>query len=550
MEADELVGPPRSMLGTQGDLLARVEQKVEPGSEKRGAKVDNTDVVESNGYFQPPCFQPASEEPGVEESQTGMAQDGACLPSSGSSAPDCGHERAESECVVGSEPPESAKTAESGDALAAELSRPRAPSRYRPRLRERSHGAAAPAPTSPRGESGPGVLDADLMVMFDPGGSDIEVSLLLRRAENMPDEVAVQTREGPHQLIAIDDAYYEPVRIADLAAALDGGIAVESAGARGRRWVRTGRLLHVFSERPGIAGFTSAPRAVIGQENIILCAAHLEAAVLLACEAAGAGTPRRVDGASVADGWHCFRGYMPRHPIPSEGIGDILLSLNPLPDAAIELSEGVSVERGVWIADRPPAIRIVGSEPSDGEVMIDGRAASASAAGWTAPGWNLPGQHVVRYRGLSRAYGIVPVEEHWEAWPAHIARGYSACGALVSGPTGAVSQVVPLPGCWLVGATPGEVCWAPAAIQGHAIVASSFTPVWAIPARTGRTRPVPRLLDPAAAPPRPAPCGTAVSLRRWRELLRDSAPTLVDSRSDQLWQRYREAARAKMGRRR
>jgi len=558
MGADEQAAPPRSMLGTQDAPITRVDQRVGPGLVKQGAKIDDVVIAESNDHFQPLNSQPASEpqaasgESGIKESQTGIAQNEARSPSSGRPAPTNGHQRVESECTAGFSPSASAKPAETDDALTGELCRPRAPSRYRPQLRERSGGVAAPAPTSPRSGSGLGVLDADLMVMFDPGGSDIEVSLLLRRADGMPDEVAVRTGEGRHQLVAIDETYYEPLGIADLVGALHGGIAAESAGVRGRRWVRSGRPLHVFSNRPGIAGFASVPRAVIGQENIILCTEHMEAAVMLACEATGADTLRRVDGASVADGWRCFRGYMPRHPAPSEGVDDILLALYPLPDATIELSGGLSVERGVWIADRPPAIRIVGVAPSNSEVVIDGHAASASAAGWTAPGWNLPGQHLVRYRGLSRSYEIVSVEEHWDAWPAHIAQGYSVCGALVSGPADATSLVVPLPGCWLVGATAGQVCWAPPAIQGHAVAAPSFTPVWAIPARTGRTRPMPRLLDPSAAPPQPAPRGAAQSLRqrRWRELLRDSAPALANPRSDQLWQRYREAARARMGRRR
>lgn len=388
------------------------------------------------------------------------------------------------------------------------------------------------------------MLDADLTIMFDPSGSDIEVSLLFRRGEGMPDEVAVRTADGAHQLAAIDNYYYEPVGVADLTAALRDGVAAEGAGAHGRRWARGGRPLHVFSVKPGIPGFASIPRALIGQENVVLCAEHIEAAVVSACQAAGAGALRRIGGPSVPDGWRCFRGYMPRRPVPTDGVTDSLLALNPLPDAAIELAEGVSVGRGVWIADRPPAIRIVGAEVADGDVLIDGSTASPGAAGWTARGWDLPGQHTIRYMGLSRSYEIVPVNEQWDAWPAHIADGYSVCGALLSGPAGAPSLVVPLPGCWLVGAAVGEVCWAPAAVQGYAVAAPSFAPVWAIPACVGRTRPVPWLLDPTAAPPQPRLHGSALSLRRWRELVRDSTPALADPRTDELWQRYRKAARA------
>lgn len=382
------------------------------------------------------------------------------------------------------------------------------------------------------------------MILFRPGGWDFDISLLLRRAEGMPDEIAVRTEDQASELVAIDEAYFEPVPLANAAATLLEGVAAESIGAAPRRWVRGARELHVFSERPGIPGFASAPRAVIGQENIVLCTAQLEASVLSLCEAAGADTLRRVDGLSVPDGWRCFRGYMPKEPVSGEGVDDLLLALSPLPDAAIELSEGVSVGRSAWIARCPPTIRIVGAQPTVGEVKIDGLPAEMTSTGWTASGWDAPGHHVIHYRGLSRSYEIVQVDDHWDAWPAHSVGTYSVCGALVSGAASTPCMVVPLPGCWLLGAAPGEVVWAEAAIQGHTLAAPSFRPVWAIPARSGRTRPAPRLLDSDADPQPHAANGSAASLRRWRGLLRDAAPALSDTDADRLWQRYRLAVRA------
>jgi hypothetical protein len=54
-----------------------------------------------------------------------------------------------------------------------------------------------------------------------------------------------------------------------------------------RRWGRTKRDLHVFSERAGVSGFASVPRAVISQENIVLCRTHLAATAIDCARATG-----------------------------------------------------------------------------------------------------------------------------------------------------------------------------------------------------------------------------------------------------------------------
>lgn len=433
-----------------------------------------------------------------------------------------------------------------------ETVQPRPSSRYRPRLRERPTTAPPSSNSSLRGNSGAaGPLDADLMLIFQPGGWDIALSLLLRRPDGMLEETAVRIGGEAIRALAIDQTYFEPLPFPDVALALQDGIAVETVGAPRRRWVRTGRPLHLFSERPGIPGFASLPRAIIGQENVILCTAGISSAALTFCEATGAGELAEVTGPGVADGWRCFRGYRPRRPATVDAVEEILVALNPLPDAAIDLSDGISVSRGSWIAERPPHIRIVGVEAAKGEVSIDGQAASPDGDRWIAPGWNLAGQHTVRYAGLSRSYEIAEVQEDWHEWHAHPAQQFSACGAAVFGPAGARSMVLPIPGSWLLGAEPGQISRAVPSPSGFSIASPDFEPVWAIPARIGRARPIPQLLESKLAPRHAGLLTRPASVREWRRLLLDAPAKLSEPEANGLWQLYRRSARAlTQGRRR
>jgi len=421
---------------------------------------------------------------------------------------------------------------------------PRPPSRYRPRLRERTAGPSASSNSSLRGNAGAGSMDADLMLAFQPGGWGIALSLLLRRSDGMPEETAFRVGGEAIQAVAIDESFFEPLPFPDVASALKDGIAIESVGAPRRRWVRTGRTLHLFSEKPGIPGFASMPRAVIGQENVILCAKATSDAVLAFCKSTGAGVPAEVTGPGVVEGWRCFRGYRPKHPAAVDGAAEILLALNPLPNAVIDLSDGISISRGAWIADRPPSIRIVGVEPGENEVKIDGQPASLDGDRWTASGWNLPGQHTVRYGGLSRSYEIVDLEEGWHEWAAHSVQDFSVCGAAVSGRSRFPAMVLPGSECWLLGAEPGQVCRAVSLLYGNAIAAPFFEPVWAISPRTGRARPTPRLLKPNAAPQQPGSRLPAGPVKQWRQLVRDAPQSLAEPEADALWQLYRQTARA------
>lgn len=426
---------------------------------------------------------------------------------------------------------------------------PRPPSRYRPKLRER---AAATAPRAPvvqgsasAPQTSPGSLEADLVLVFQPGGWGIALSLLLRRSADLPEQVSVNVAGELLELAAIDDSLFEPTPIADPIAALCQGVSAQSLGAAPRRWVRSGRRLHVFTERPGVFGFASAPRVVIGQENIILCETALAGQILDLCQLTGSAPPQDVEGPGVPDGWRCLRGYRPRWPGAWDG-DDIFLALSPLPDAAIGLVGGIAVSRSAWILGRPPAIRILGSEPAPGDVTIDLVPAVQEAGGqWTTPGWDTLGHHAVRFAGLLRRYEMVEVDGSWDWWPAHAGSSIALAGALASTGTGRPAIVVRDTGGWLLGAQPGEAArMSGAAALASAFGAPSFAPVWALPSKTKR-RPSALLLDSPRPPQAPPPGARPEAITLWRQLIRDAASSPVGGgeRAALLWQAYREAAR-------
>jgi hypothetical protein len=393
-------------------------------------------------------------------------------------------------------------------------------------------------------------LDADLLVFFQPGGWGIAMSVLLRRGADGPEEAVVRLAADIASVLAIDETFYEPLPLASIDAALRDGLVIEAAAAPQRRWVRTRRTLHVFSERPGVAGFASLPRVVIGQENVVLCTTEACSAVLDLCRATGADTPLEVAGSGIPAGWQCFRNYWPKRPASLDGVEEFLLALNPMPDAAIELCGGIPVGRSTWIADRPPVIRLIGAEATEGEVTIDGGPAVHTEQGWMAPGWNAPGRHLVRYLGLSRSYEIAVPEDRWDFWPAHQAEGLYACGAAVTDASGTRSLVLRVPGCWLLGPQPGQIAWAAPSAYGSAIATPLFDPVWAILPRVGRTRPRPRMLVHSTPPLETSQGTPQAALRQWREILRNSVAKLQDLEADALWQQYRRAASALKERRR
>ncbi len=425
--------------------------------------------------------------------------------------------------------------------------------KYRPQLREHQGGGAAKrtaakAPAAPSQDAAAS-LEAELCLEFQPGDWGIRLSLLLRRPDAMAEEGTVRVRGRDMALATIDGGLFEPISLAENdAAVLWQGVSAHGTEEAQRRWVRSGRPLHVFSERAGVSGFASVPRALIGQQNILLCEDTLAPALLACCSEAGSPDPPEVQGPGVPSGWRCFRGYRPQIAGAGPDVEDILLALNPLPYAVIELVGGISVSRSAWIAGHPPAIRILGSDPEPGQVTIDGAAAGRDQADqWTAPGWDGLGAHTIRYAGISRRYEIIHASHDSPWWPAHAgASGLLLAGALASGRTGCPAVILAGPASWLIGAHPGEIAWASALPGGlSAVAAPSFVPVWAIAPKSGRHRQAPRLLA-SYSTPGAAHTTTKTELRAWCELVRSAArPPGADSGEDAatLWRLYMGRAR-------
>lgn len=450
-------------------------------------------------------------------------------------------------------------TSTSGGALGSDAEpspapTPQPPARYRPRLGQRP--PEPPVPRSARRDTSDiqpsgGTLDAELTVTFQPGGWGIALALLLRRRPTMAEEIRVRLGSDEYDLNAIGDDLFEPVGLSDAAAALASGVVGDSQTSPPIRWVRGGRDLHVFTARPGVAGFVSVPRVVIGQENTILCKDDLAADVLRVCAAVGSPSADEVSGPGVPNGWRCFRGIRPGAAAAPENCDAVLLALVPLPDASIEFSGGIPVARSAWLVGHAPSIRILGALPTAGEVTIDGQPASPDGAGdWTAAGWDRDGTHTIYYAGLSRTYEIKLAPEAWEGWEAHTGNGLTACGALGTSRGGkAVFASIDGP-MWLVGRAPGEIAQTVVGAPANIAIASPlFEPVWAVPIASSKrqSRQFPRLIGPAAVPLNSRIGTTRSSVRLWCSVFRSAGRDLqqgLEPDVANLWAVYRKVARA------
>jgi len=181
-------------------------------------------------------------------------------------------------------------------------------------------------------------MEADFLLSFHPGDWGFDVSALLRRPADCPEQLAVSDGGEPAILSSIDDILLEPLPIHDLAASLEEGFAAEAVGEPRLRWIRTGRRLHVFSERAGVPGFATVPRVVIGQENVALCAADFAHSALSQISAIGSPQPIAVDGPGLPAGWVCWKGIRPSHPQEPAGGEELLNALTRVPMPALSSS--------------------------------------------------------------------------------------------------------------------------------------------------------------------------------------------------------------------
>jgi hypothetical protein len=435
-----------------------------------------------------------------------------------------------------------------------EAPEPRLPSRYRPRLDPLSRGSrvAARLDGSATAPAASGALDAELVLMFQPGGWGIGLALLLRRGQAMADDIVVRMGTNSHSLCAIDDDLFEPITIPDPAVALAAGVAAASIEHPPSRWVRGGRSLHVFTAKTGVAGFVSVPRVIIGMENAVICTDEVAESVLRVCTAVARVPPKEISGPGIPGGWRCFRGIQPVVSEAPDDCGGIFLALVPLPDAIIDLGGGIPISRSSWLSGHPPSIRIVGVDAFPGDVTIDGQPASCNEIGcWVAAGWDAEGSHSIRYAGISRSYEISRSPQSWQSWPAHVANGLVLCGALAGSPMGRPIFASAAGPVWLIGCGPGEAGQAQrTGAAPFAMATTSFEPVWAVPVRyaKSRNRQLPQLIGRPTEPAAIRSVMPKAALRLWCQILRDGPrdPRLwpdSDREVASLWMRYRQAAR-------
>jgi hypothetical protein len=335
--------------------------------------------------------------------------------------------------------------------------------------------------------------------------------------------------------------------------ALASGVAAASSETPPTTWVRSGRNLHVFTAKPGIAGFVSVPRVIIGLENAVICADEITDSVVRVCTALAAAPPEEVSGPGIPAGWRCFRGIRPTAASVPEDCDGIFLALVPLPDAAIDLSGGIPISRSAWLHGHPPSIRIVGAAALPGSVTIDGQDALGSDGNvWVAPEWDTEGSHTVRYAGISRAYEITRSLQSWDRWDAHVGNGLVLCGALA---TQGASQPIFASAAgptWLIGRVPGEIVQAgPGKSAAVTLCAPPFEAIWAVRvhAGRGRNRQLPQLIGRAAHPDAARPRAPRAATRLWCQLLREGMRDLKhwqgsDQEAARLWMEYRQLARA------
>ena len=342
----------------------------------------------------------------------------------------------------------------------------------------------------------------EVRLMFEKGGF-CRVSLLPRRAEGMPTELAVSGSGDPPELIALQDEWYQDVVLQNLGALLREGVEWAGLLPDGHR-VRSslsGRELYVLARHTELNGFVTVPRLTLGEEHVALCIEERLTDVLAAIAMTGSPEPTLFDSdRGIPIGWVGLRGIVPHLPRAALPSSDILNALRPLADVKIALDGGIRIDRQTWLMGFPPIIRLRGDTSTIGVVTIDGREATLSADGeYDVPGSGALGHHLVWCTSSSRTYDIRSGAEDWEPWNAYVwslgdadVSGVESrpaiCGAIVRPPRGARAGgraiVVPASNPVLIGASPGDIdtCRPRKDLRaGLCVGFPCFEPIWAIP---------------------------------------------------------------------
>lgn len=377
----------------------------------------------------------------------------------------------------------------------------RTPRQYRPMARAPA-ASRETARSSAQGAARARAMPIEVRLVFERAGF-CRVSLLPRRAAEMPVELAVTGSGNPPPLAALQDDWYQDVDLPNLGLLLKEGIEWAGPLEEGSqaRLSLSGRELYVLARHNEVNGFVSTPRLILGEEHVVLCTADRLSEVRSAIAMTGCTDAALLDsGSGIPDGWCGLRGVAPRNPIAPSSDGNILDALRPLADVEISLEGGIRIERQTWLSGFPPTVRLRGDKSTIGTVTIDNQeAAIGPDGGYVVPGWDSPGEHSIWCTSDSRTYAIRGAAEEWESWNAYtwslgesdavdVLSRPAICGVLVRPPqaarAGGRAIVVPASNPVLIGAVPGEIAYCRPRSDvraGLCIGFPWFKPVWALP---------------------------------------------------------------------
>ncbi len=404
-----------------------------------------------------------------------------------------------------------------------------------------------------------------LHIIPDRHGALRMSGLIANRQREMPTEVSVTSALGEFSLVQFDVTRFETLTIPDLGSALCNGIELIAKGPKESwRWILSKRPLFVLikGEEIGTSGYLSVPRLLVGEEHMVLVRDQLFAQTLWELEQAGCESGNFSEIAKHPfPGWRLLRGVEPTRAVSQVSDTDIFNALRPVAQVRPHFIGGIRIGKRIWLVGDPPHIRFTGVLPPDFAVVIDGKLASLTEAGfYESENWDAVGRHRVWFADQSINYMIIHPPSDWTVWRANdFGFGAAICGGLVQSCT--VSQfgvTIPAGNTLLIGPTPGQVC-----LYNHnrdlhpdSIYAwMKFEPVWALPADPAHCNKsiacvllVGQPREPNTSIQTPIKRRDLHALQRWCNAILDAGRKRLNPCSEnegvvRLWLEYRKAAR-------
>jgi len=404
-----------------------------------------------------------------------------------------------------------------------------------------------------------------LQVIPDRHGGVRLAGLIASRQGEMPSEVSVTSALGEFSLVQLDDTRFETLTIPNLESALCDGIELIAKDRKQSwRWILSKRSLFVLAqgEEFGTSGYLSVPRLLVGEEHMVLVREQLYAQTLRELEQAGCEFDNFSEVAQHPfPGWRLLRGVEPTRAVNQVSDNDILNALRPVAQVRLHFVGGIRIKKADWLEGDPPHIHFTGVLPPGFAVLIDGKLASLTEAGfYESENWDTIGTHQVWFADQARNYRIIPPPTDWAPWRAHdFGIGAAICGASVLSCTASLFGVtVPAGNPLLIGPSPGQVwlCSSRRDLRAESICAwVAFEPVWALPADPAHCNKsiacvqlIGQLQEPGTILRRPIKRRDLYALQRWCNAIQDARrkrlkPCGDDDAVIRLWQEYKEAAR-------